>query len=212
MARPRASLLDPWESIQMWQSFRRVALAALPTCLVVTSAGAAAPRDTVRAHPADVRFMQGMIAHHAQALEMAALIPSRSTTEQMRLLGERIDVSQRDEINAIRSWLRKRGEAVPDSTSPHAGHERMPGMLTAEEMARLAAAHGTEFDRLFLEFMIHHHEGALTMVATLFATPGATQESQIYSFASDVDADQRAEIRRMRTMLDALPADPTRRP
>ena len=155
--------------------------------------------------PADVRFMQGMIGHHAQALEMTALIDSRTASDDMRKLARRIDVSQSDEIKMMQHWLEARGQSVPDPHAHHAhGAELMPGMLTAEEMARLAGAKGPAFDRLFLEFMIKHHEGALTMVKELFATPGAGQESEIFAFASDVDADQRMEIDRMVAMLSTL--------
>jgi uncharacterized protein (DUF305 family) len=152
--------------------------------------------------PADVRFMQGMIGHHAQALEMAALLPARTASDDLRKLALRIDVSQADEIKMMEQWLRVRGEAVPDAHAHHAGGAPlMPGMLTPAEMARLADARGTEFDRLFLEFMIKHHEGALRMVEDLFATRGAGQDVEVFSFASDVDADQRMEIDRMAAML-----------
>ena len=154
---------------------------------------------------ADVRFMQGMIGHHAQALEMTALLQSRTASDDMRMLAKRIEVSQSDEIKMMQHWLEARGQRQPD---PHAHHgpgaTLMPGMLTPEEMARLAAAKGPEFDRLFLEFMIKHHEGALIMVKDLFATPGAGQESEIFAFASDVDADQRMEIERMGAMLSMM--------
>jgi len=161
-----------------------------------------APRYT----PADVEFMQGMIAHHAQALEMVALVPDRTTTESIRVLAQRIDISQRDEIRLMRSWLTERGQAAPD---PAAAHERhagmhemlMPGMLTADQMARLAAAKGAEFDRLFLQLMIQHHQGALAMVKTLFGTQGAAQETPTFRYASGVDADQRFEIERMQKLL-----------
>ena len=166
------------------------------------SAEKATDLSRVRFTPADVRFMQGMIGHHAQALEMAALVPERTDREDMRLLAKRIDVSQADEIKMMQRWLEARGQEVPGPHAHHApGASMMPGMLTAEEMSRLAAAKGDSFDRLFLELMIKHHEGALTMVKELYATPGAGQESEMYGFASDVDADQRMEIRRMRGML-----------
>jgi uncharacterized protein (DUF305 family) len=155
----------------------------------------------------DVRFMQGMIAHHAQALQMTALIPSRTSRQDMQLLGERISVSQRDEIAMMQRWLRERGEEVPPVSShgPHHGvGEMTPGMLTPEEMSRLAASKGVEFERELLRLMIKHHEGALAMVARLFSTHGAGQDTQIYFFASDVDADQRAEISRMQAMLAAM--------
>ena len=171
----------------------------------VISAEKATDLSRVRFTAADVRFMQGMIGHHAQALEMAALLPDRTSREDMRLLARRIDVSQADEITMMRRWLEARGQEVPGPHAHHmsgmAGATAMPGMLSAEEMGRLAAAKGDAFDRLFLELMIKHHEGALTIVKELYATPGAGQESEIYAFASDVDADQRMEIERMRGML-----------
>ncbi len=154
---------------------------------------------------ADVKFMQGMIGHHAQALEMTVLVPTRTAREDMKLLAKRIEVSQEDEINMMRDWLRQRQQPLPDPHAHHApGATLMPGMLTAEEMARLAAASGDEFDRLFLEGMIKHHAGALTMVTELFATPSAGQEADIFAFASDVDADQRMEIDRMGALLATI--------
>ena len=154
---------------------------------------------------ADVRFVQGMIGHHTQAVEMTDLLKTRTQSEDMRKLARRIEVSQRDEIKRMQEWLRARGEPLPD---PHAHHTHdaapMPGMLTPAEMKRLAEATGPEFDRLFLEYMIKHHEGALTMVKQLFASPGSAQDSDIFAFASDVDADQRMEIQRMSAMLKEL--------
>ena len=159
----------------------------------------------VQATAADVRFMQGMIGHHAQAVEMVDLLRTRTNRKDMQLLGQRIALSQADEIKMMQRWLEVRGQEIP---GPHAMHMHgatlMPGMLTAEEMERLAAAKGDEFDRLFLEGMIKHHGGALTMVQELFATPGAGQEAEIFAFAADVDADQRMEIDRMSAMLKEL--------
>lgn len=154
---------------------------------------------------ADVAFMQGMIGHHAQAVEMTELLETRTSSDAMRSLAERIAVSQRDEIQMMREWLVDRG-AEPPSEHAHHAHDAtpMPGMLTADEMQRLAAATGPAFDTLFLEYMIRHHEGALIMVRELFATPGAGQDAEIYAFASDVDADQRMEIIRMAGMLKEL--------
>jgi uncharacterized protein (DUF305 family) len=171
----------------------------------VVSANAAADVSKVQYSPADVAFMQGMIAHHAQAVEMTELLATRTNSDDMRKLALRIQVSQADEIKMMQRWLEARGQQVP---GPHAMHQHgaalMPGMLTAEEMARLAAAKGTEFDRLFLEGMIRHHDGALVMVRNLFATPGAAQDSDVFAFASDVDADQRMEMERMGAMLKEL--------
>jgi uncharacterized protein (DUF305 family) len=214
---------------------KRISASALLTLLVIsgcrtTSSGAAsvgagppAQRGTDRVstggHPtattrprhnaADVRFMQEMIIHHGQALVMTALVPARTSRPEMRLLAERIDVSQRDEIALMRQWLEPRGEPVANLDTAHAHHaiaaHQMPGMATPADLAALRQASGTQFDRLFLQLMIRHHEGALTMVARLFGTPGATQETETYRFATDVDADQRAEIARMRALLATLP-------
>ena len=154
---------------------------------------------------ADTKFMQGMIPHHSQALEMAALVYANSNSEDMKRLAKRIEVSQVDEIGMMKGWLTARREALPDEHAHHAGdHALMAGMLTQAEMKRLASAKGVEFDRLFLEGMIKHHQGALTMVKELFATPRAGQDAEIFAFASDVDADQSMEINRMAAMLAAL--------
>ena len=168
----------------------------------VITAGTAVELLPVKHTPADVRFMQGMIGHHAQAIEMTDLLATRTQSEDMRKLAQRIDVSQTDEIRMMQEWLKRRNEALPDPHAHHHGGALMPGMLSAEEMARLADAKGQAFDRLFLESMIKHHEGALVMVQELFATPAAGQEPEIFAFANDVDADQRMEIDRMRVMLD----------
>ena len=154
---------------------------------------------------ADIKFMQGMIGHHAQAVEMVAMIPTHTVRTELRLLGQRIDISQTDEIKMMQDWLRARGQQIPGLDAMHMhGATLMPGMLTEDEMTHLGQARNTEFDRLFLEGMIKHHEGALTMVRELFATPGAGQDVAIFSFASDVDADQRMEIDRMGAILDAI--------
>ena len=171
----------------------------------VVQAEQARDLSKVQFTPADVKFMQGMIHHHAQALDMTELLATRTNSDDMKKLALRISVSQTDEIKMMRRWLAVRGQEVPGEHAHHMpGAPMMPGMLNAEAMARLAAAKGTEFDRLFLEGMIQHHGGALTMVHDLFATPGAGQDSEIYAFASDVDADQRMEIDRMAAMLAAL--------
>jgi uncharacterized protein (DUF305 family) len=178
----------------------RIALAQSTTG--TTSPDSSRPRYV----PADVRFMQGMIAHHGQALAMTALVPTHTTRPDLQLLAQRIEVSQRDEIAMMRRWLVDHGEMVPDSAAhmsmgPGAHAMLMPGMLSPEQMARLSNASGAEFDHLFLDGMIHHHEGALVMVKELFATSGAAQVPEVFRFASDVDTDQRAEIRRMRALL-----------
>jgi uncharacterized protein (DUF305 family) len=181
----------------------------------------AGARAAGRHTAADAEFVRGMIGHHAQARTMTALVPGRAARPGVRLVAERIAVSQADEIAIMRRWLADRGEPAPDSAAGaraahggHAGadhaaaHPAMPGMLTAAELARLAAARGAEFDRLFLTYMVRHHEGALTMVARLLATPGAAQEPETFGLASDVDADQRAEIARMRALLRAPNSTP----
>ncbi len=171
----------------------------------VITADEAVDLSRVQHTAADVRFMQGMISHHAQALEMAALLPSRTSRGDMRMLAQRIEVSQEDEINMMGSWLEVRGQEVTGIDAHHAhGATLMPGMLTPEEMGRLEAATGLDFDRLFLELMIKHHAGALTMVEELFSNPGAGQDTEIFAFASDVDADQRMEIDRMRAMRGSM--------
>ena len=171
----------------------------------VISAEQATDLSAVRHTPADVQFMQGMIGHHAQALEMSALVPSRTANEDIRKLAQRIEISQADEIRMMREWLQARGAPLPDEHAHHAhGAALMPGMLTPDEMKRLAAATGAQFDELFLAGMIKHHEGALTMVQELFEKPGAGQEPDIFAFASDVDADQRMEIDRMGALLARL--------
>ncbi len=157
---------------------------------------------------ADVKFMQGMIGHHRQALVMSALVPTRTARRDFALMAERITLSQESEIAQMQRWLKQRGEAVPaEDAHVHAamGHgEMMPGMLSEAELTQLKNARGVEFERLFLQLMIKHHEGALLMVKQLFGTPGSGQEPELFILAADVDADQNAEIKRMRTMLSQL--------
>ena len=163
----------------------------------------------IRYSEADVRFMQGMISHHAQALEMTELLDTRTESDAMRQTARRIDLSQEDEIEMMQDWLRERGQEVTAIDAHHApGAMRMPGMLTDEEMESLAAADGVAFDRLFLELMIKHHRGALTMVENLLDQRGAAQDSQLFAFTSDITADQTAEINRMDAMLAGLSPDP----
>jgi len=157
----------------------------------------------------DVEFMQGMIMHHAQAVEMTALIPSHTQNAELRTLGARISRSQSDEIKFMKRWLAARGEPVSMPMPAMAGMDMahhpmplMPGMLTAEQMEALRKARDAEFDRLFLAGMIQHHGGALTMVKDLFDTAGSGQDAELFNFASDVDSGQRAEIRIMQGMLE----------
>lgn len=151
---------------------------------------------------ADVRFMQNMIGHHAQAIVMAEMAPERGAGVQLLRLAQKIDISQTDEIAFMRRWLKEREQGVPDDAQAQA--MMMPGMLNAEQMAQLVAARGVSFERLFLTYMIMHHQGALQMVEELFDSPRAAQESEIFRFATDVDTDQRDEIWVMQTMLDML--------
>ena len=146
-----------------------------------------------------------MIGHHAQALEMVELLKKNSTSDDMKKLALRIELSQDDEIRMMQGWLAVRGQRVPSRTELHQhGAQLMPGMLTPDEMKQLEEAKGSEFDKLFLEGMIKHHGGALQMVRELLDTPGAAQASDVFSFVADVEADQRAEIDRMGAMLAAM--------
>jgi uncharacterized protein (DUF305 family) len=157
---------------------------------------------------ADVRFMQGMISHHAQAIRMAQMAPTHGAGEQLLKLAQKIDISQKDENKFMARWLAEREQAVPDSM--HVQMMMMPGMLTPEQLAELDAAREGEFDRLFLTFMIQHHQGALTMVDSLLASPGAAQDSDIFRFITDVQVDQSAEIDVMGSMLEAYPGGDSR--
>lgn len=204
-----------------------------------TSAAPAAASPITADRPytdGDVRFMQSMIPHHRQALVMTELVEERTDSRDIRLIAERIAVSQRDEIARMARWLSDRGEEVPEDHGAghggeahggehggmdHAGmqhdaetharhmaeaasHASMPGMLSAAELESLRAASGAEFDRLFLDLMIRHHEGALVMVEELFASPSSGQEPEIFQLAADVDADQRMEIDRMYQLRRSL--------
>ena len=156
----------------------------------------------------DVAFMQGMIMHHSQAVEMTALIASHTGNEGVRRLGAKISSSQTDEIGFMERWLRARGEAtsmampgMPDMDTAGNPIAPMPGMLTPAQMDALRKARGAEFDHLFLTGMIQHHEGAVVMVRDLFSSPGAGQDADLFNFATDADNTQRAEIRIMEEML-----------
>ena len=167
-------------------------------------------RPTVpRLSPADVAFMQGMIMHHSQAVEMTAMIPSRTENKDVQSLGAKISSSQADEINFMKRWLVMRREptsmtmtGMPEMDMSGQSMPPMPGMLTAKQMEALRQAKGVEFDRLFLTGMIQHHNGALVMVKELFDTPGAGQDADLFNFATDADNTQRAEIRIMQGMLE----------
>jgi uncharacterized protein (DUF305 family) len=169
---------------------------------------AASPRITTGFTPADISFIKDMIGHHAQAVVMADLASRFASSPMVRSLALRIDISQRDEILFMQEWLTLRGASIPDME--HAHHMSMPGMVSATDMARLEAARGPDFDHLFLELMIEHHLGALGMVDTLFATPGAGQDPDLFRFATDVGADQLDEIDVMERILDRL-STPTQR-
>lgn len=203
--------------------------AAVPVGWTATDSGpAAAPGSTaelealyrartdsarMRFSPADVHFMTGMIGHHAQALIMAGLAPTHGANPEIQRLAARIINAQKDEISAMQAWLRDRGQPVPRVEivgttltvhgAEHAAH--MPGMLTPAQMRELDAARGPEFDRLFLTYMIQHHQGAVTMVHDLFATDGAGQGDATFKLASDIQVDQLTEIARMELMLESLP-------
>ena len=173
-------------------------------------------------HEADVAFMSGMIHHHAQALVMSRLAPSNGASPSVRTLTARIINAQTDEIAVMQRWLEERGRPVPQVaadgtvTMPmdmpgmpqHMEHDAMmPGMLSAEQLEQLRNARGREYDRLFLTYMIQHHNGAVTMVHELFATDGAAQDDLTFKLASDIQVDQRTEVARMQLMLDAIPAN-----
>jgi uncharacterized protein (DUF305 family) len=185
---------------------------------VAVDAAARVRADSVRRPytEADVRFMSDMIGHHAQALVMAGWAPSHGASPSVRTLAARIINAQQDEITTMQQWLRDRGRPVPEAhamDTSHSGHDAghampmpgmlMPGMLTEAQMQALDQTTGPGFDRLFLQDMIQHHRGAVTMVQRLFDTPGAARDETVFKFANDVSADQSTEIARMETMLAA---------
>jgi uncharacterized protein (DUF305 family) len=174
---------------------------------------AAADRAAAEFAPADVDFMQGMIPHHAQAVIMARWAQTHGARADVMILCRRIVIAQTDEIHLMRNWLGERKQEVPDSLSTKhvmkmngMTHEMlMPGMLTDEQMKALDAARGSEFDRLFLTGMIGHHRGAIAMVRELFSHGDAGHDDTVFKFASDVEADQTAEIHKMELMLETVP-------
>ncbi|HTI65101.1 MAG TPA: DUF305 domain-containing protein [Gemmatimonadaceae bacterium] len=191
-----------------------------------TQAGIAQARIDSLRRPytaADIEFMSGMIMHHAQAVKMAGWAASHGASKSLQIYCGRVAMAQSAEIGLMKQWLAERNQPVPeiDTASadmamhmnmPGMQHDApmkmMPGMLSPAQMHQLDAARGVEFDRMFLTFMIQHHRGALTMVDTLFKTPGAAQDEFVFKFANDVHADQSTEIDRMQQMLDALPPAP----
>src|SRR5437879_1685195 len=203
----------PWSRVSAVGALAVLATAACATA-AQTQTDSARPRYTA----ADVHFMAGMIVHHAQAVLIAGWAPAHGASPALRALCERIVVGQRDEIAVMQRWLRERHELVPDvdprgHTMPGMDHPMlMPGMLTSVQLAQLDSARGPAFDRLFLTFMIQHHRGALTMVRDLVDTPGAARDGPLFQIASDVSADQTAEIDRMARMLDDLSQPPQRSP
>ncbi|MGH9261817.1 MAG: DUF305 domain-containing protein [Acidimicrobiales bacterium] len=178
-----------------------------------TATDQTAPAPAADYTPADVFFMSGMIAHHAQAVLIAGWAPTHGAGPSVRALCDRTVVGQRDEIMLMQRWLRERNLPVPDGDASHdtmAAMQHtapMPGMLTPQQLAQLDRATGAEFDRLFLTFMIQHHRGAITMVDDLFSSPGAGEQERVFRLASDIFADQSTEIARMQQMLAALPPD-----
>ena len=213
-------------------AFLSIAALVLSAAVIPARARAQGPNDHTAA---DVAFVQGMIAHHAQAVVMSDWAPTHGASPAVATLCKRIALSQRDEIHMMQQWLQERHLPTPDplhmlhgdSAASHAAAMHgtsthgmqmsgdstmamMPGMLTPAQLRALDAARGPEFDRLYLTGMIRHHEGALRMVADLFATPGSGQQADLFGFATDVDAGQRAEIGRMEALLDTLTPSPTR--
>jgi len=200
---------------QAWPVVVQPGAPGQPTRILPPSTRATLPPRS----PKDVEFMQGMIMHHAQAVEMTALMESHTQNKDLRRLGARISHTQLDEINFMKRWLEVRGEPV-STPMPGMGnmgsmhmpgmdmsshHKLMPGMLTAKQMDALRKAKGPEFDSLFLKGMIQHHIGALVMVKDLFDTAGGGQDAELFTFATDVDSGQRAEIRIMETMRGEKP-------
>lgn len=209
-------------------------LAVALACAGLISARLPAQAASQPAHDytkADVDFVQGMIYHHAQAVIMSDWAATHGARADVATLCKRIALSQRDEITMMQHWLQARHLDAPDPLGMLPGHKpatndtgsmagmnmpgmdmsahMMPGMLTPDEMKALDAAHGPAFDHLYLTGMIKHHEGALDMVKTLFDTPGSGQQPELFSFATDVDAGQRAEIGRMQAILKTLTPSPT---
>jgi uncharacterized protein (DUF305 family) len=181
-----------------------------------------ARRDSIRRpyRAADITFMSGMIGHHAQAVKMAGWCPTHGASKSLQIYCGRVAMAQTAEIGLMQAWLKDRNQPVPEADARGmkmmmGGTDMfmmMPGMLTDAQMAQLDSARGVEFDRLFLTDMIQHHRGAIMMVDTLNATPGAAQDEIVFKFSNDVYADQNTEIDRMQQMLDALPPPKSKKP
>jgi uncharacterized protein (DUF305 family) len=181
-----------------------------------------ARKDSARMNftEADAKFMTGMIAHHAQALIMSRLAPENNASKEVQILASRIINAQKDEIKSMQMWLRDRDQLVPEvhidglnlmihglgEDHMKMDHTNMAGMLSPAQLKKLSEAEGEQFDRLFLEYMIAHHKGAVTMVTKLFSTNGAAQDVAAFKIASDIQVDQRTEIDRMQLMLDGITA------
>jgi uncharacterized protein (DUF305 family) len=203
----------------MKQLFSRILLAGLVATSVqgcASSPGGAPGNAPTPAGPpmqpyteADVEFISGMIPHHTQAILISGWAPSHEANPEVRRLTERIVVGQSDDLVLMKQWLSDRGKPIP-ATGGHDHASHMPGMLTAEQMAQLDGAKGTAFDRLFLTFMIQHHEGALLMVNKLFGSSGAANDDFVYKMGSDIHAEQETEIERMKLMLASLPSGENR--
>jgi uncharacterized protein (DUF305 family) len=205
----------PFSTVSLAGSLAVIAAAACATATQQSTSPSPAAQANADSHgptyaAGDVHFMTGMIHHHAQAVLMAGWAPTHGASQAMRAMCERIVVGQRDEIALMERWLQERHEAVPEADTSHQmmpgmDHSMMmPGMLSAEQLAQLDRARGPEFDRLFLRFMIQHHQGAVTMVDQLFGSQGAGEEETVFRIASDIYADQTTEIDRMQKMLAAL--------
>ena len=157
----------------------------------------------------DVEFLKGMIVHHYQAFLMSEMAPSRTNNQTILDLAGRIDASQIDEIDFMENWLAERGKSIPDPTlMGHSHHHKMMGMATPEQMNKLEASNSTDFDRLYLNLMIRHHDGAIDMVDRLNEFPGSAYDPQLYEFVTDLENDQAVEIERMNGILISLSDDP----
>ncbi|HLG06867.1 MAG TPA: DUF305 domain-containing protein [Gemmatimonadales bacterium] len=201
-----------WSALAGWGGLSAKAVEAQVRADAGASARARADSVRYPYYGADIRFMGGMIAHHAQALVMAGLAPSREAGDPILRLCERIINAQQDEIRLMQVWLADRGQPVPEPHLTATGvmmhgatsDTLMPGMLTEAQMRDLRQARGREFDRLFLTYMIQHHRGAVSMVENLFASQGAGRDLTVFKLASDISVDQATEIRRMQQMLAGI--------